>query len=137
VQRRASSAWLTLGLWLLAGVASLSVTIAAPSLRTVDGASFALAFLAGGSFACIWFGFYLAVSLGFGAHNNEAGGAARADHYRHFVRFKLERDRLTGYVIGFDKPSPSVSANTAKDTAFAPLQPRLVDRFTLTAKPRG
>jgi hypothetical protein len=112
-------AWILLGAWLAAGGGALAWILISAELQPVDGASFALACAAGGVFACVWFGFYLAVALAFDAHNNEAGGAARIDFYRHFVRIKLERDRLTGYVIGFDRP------------ATAGARAKLIDVFEL------
>ena len=120
---RWSSPWLMLGMWLLAGVAAASAAWSGPALRSVNGTSATLAVFAGGSFACIWFGYYLAVAVSFGAHNNEAGGAACADRYRHFVRFKVTRDRLTGYVIGYDQPARELS------------NPRIIETFELRAQP--
>jgi hypothetical protein len=116
------SPFVLLATWVMAGAGCIALTLAAAKLQPVDGASFGVAFCAGGAFACIWFGFYLAVALGFNAHNNEAGGAARVDFYRHFIRFKLEPDRLTGYVIGFDRPALNPTQK---------LQVKLVDRFEL------
>ena len=125
-----------LGAFVIAGAGSIILTLMAAELRPVDGRAFGVAFLAGGSFACIWFGFYLAVALGFGAHNNEAGGAARLDYYRHFIRFKLEPERITGFVIGFDKPAPELEGNTAPKSEQL-LQIKLVERFELTRTPRA
>lgn len=64
----------------------------------------AVAFVAGAALTCVWFGWYLASALAFGGHNNEAGGAAQIDRHRHFIRFKVQKDRLTGYVIGIADP---------------------------------
>jgi hypothetical protein len=125
LQRRVRSAWPLLGLWLLAGLGAVALALWLGHPAPVSGSRFLLAFFSGGIFSCIWFGWYLAVSLGFNAHNNEAGGAARLDAYRHFIRFKLEPDRLTGYVIGFDRPEEEDAA----------LKVRLIERFELT--PRG
>ncbi|HET8931990.1 MAG TPA: hypothetical protein VFN67_01050 [Polyangiales bacterium] len=133
VHRKWSSPWLMLGMWLLAGAASTLLALCTPALRSVNGTSAALAFAAGGSFACIWFGYYLAVCMTFGAHNNEAGGAACADHYRHFVRIKLERDRITGFVIGFDRPARDVDS-AAVASQSETLRAHLVERFCLTVK---
>jgi len=90
----------------------------------VDGWRLVGAFLLGALFSCIWFGWYLAVSLAFHGHNNEAGGGARSEQYRHMIRFKLTDNSLTGYVIGVDKP----------ETDFSPQKLpkfRLVDVFTI------
>jgi hypothetical protein len=128
IHRKWSSPWLLLSMWLGAGAISSTLALCMPALRNVNGYSASLAFCAGGTFACIWFGYYLAAAVGFGAHNNEAGGAACADKYRHFVRIKLERDCLTGYVIGFDEPAREVDAGAGA------LRPRIIERFTLVAK---
>jgi hypothetical protein len=112
-------AWTLLAAWLAAGGGALAWIMTTGELQPVDGSSFALVCVAGGAFACVWFGFYLAVALAFDAHNNEAGGAARIDFYRHFVRIKLQRDRVTGYVIGFDRP------------ATAGVRAKLIDVFEL------
>ena len=49
----------------------------------------------------VWFSWYLAVSLAFNGHNNEAGGAARIQGYKHILRIKVEPTKITVYVIGF------------------------------------
>jgi len=141
IQRRWSSPWLLLALWLLAGAGVIALAVVLGELAPVSIARFFVAFAAGGFFSCVWFGWYLAVSLGWGAHNNEAGGAARLDAFRHFIRFKLERDRLTGYVIGFDWPcadvglgQASVRALEARKHGAPTLRVKLIDRFELTPK---
>jgi hypothetical protein len=70
---------------------------------------------------CVWFGWYLAVSLAFQGHNNEAGGAARIEAFKQFIRFRLTENELTGYVIGVDKPQTNGSA----------LTPKIIDVFTV------
>jgi hypothetical protein len=66
----------------------------------------------------VWFGGYLAAALAMGCHNNEAGGAARVDRFIHFIRFKVEPERITGYVIG------------VKTLVGAPpMKPILIDEF--------
>jgi hypothetical protein len=69
------------------------------------------------------FGAYLWISLNrIGGHRNEAFSALHDPGYKHFIRFKLEPDQLTGYVIGFDRPS------TRRD----PIpKARLIDTFVL------
>lgn len=71
----------------------------------------------------IIFGSYLFVALNvLGTHRNEAFSALRYPGYKHFIRFKLERHQLTGYVIGFDQPS----------TPHRPMsQARIIHEFTL------
>lgn len=126
----AAAAWfVTLGrdkhlfaLWLLAGALVAWGTIRSPAAYEVSFLRLGIAFVTGGMFTCIWFGWYLASTLAFGGHNNEAGGAAHLDRFRHFIRFKLEPDRLTGYVIGLERPS----------TDGQQLRPHLVDVFQLT-----
>jgi hypothetical protein len=53
---------------------------------------------------CVSFGWYLAASLAFNGHNNEAGGAARIEGFKAFVRIHITSKALTAYVIGFEKP---------------------------------
>lgn len=57
----------------------------------------------GAYMSCVWFGWYLAVTMAFNGHNNEAGGAARLEGYKQFIRIRLTNNDLTAYVIGFDK----------------------------------
>ncbi len=76
----------------------------------------------GAFFSCIWFGWYLSVSLAFNGHNNEAGGGARSERFRHMIRFKLTENTLTGYVIGVDRPITDFST----EPKFS-----LVDVFTI------
>lgn len=78
-----------------------------------------LAAAAGALLSCVLFGWYLAVSLAFNGHNNEAGGAARIEGFKQLVRVRLTPEGLTGYVIGFAKP----------ETEGGRLQPKLVDVF--------
>jgi len=69
------------------------------------------------------FGVYLWTSLNrIGGHRNEAFSALHYPGYKHFIRFKLEPDHLTGYVIGFDQPS------TGKDPH---PKAKLIDTFVL------
>jgi hypothetical protein len=71
-------------------------------------AQFALCAFAGGIGAitsCVFFGWYLAVALAFNGHNNEAGGGARIEGFKEFIRFRLTREGLTGYVIAIDEPN--------------------------------
>jgi hypothetical protein len=72
------------------------------------------------------FGAYLWTSLNqIGGHRNEAFSALHYPGYKHFIRFKLEPDHLTGYVIGFDQPS------TGRD----PMpKARLIDLFVLSTQ---
>ncbi|MGH8646624.1 MAG: hypothetical protein ACREX4_20065 [Gammaproteobacteria bacterium] len=76
----------------------------------------------GALLSCVWFGWYLAVALAFNGHNNEAGGGARTEQFRHLVRIKLTRNSLTGYVIGIYEP---------KDFNGSPRF-KVVDVFTIS-----
>jgi hypothetical protein len=64
---------------------------------------------------------YFAVSLAFQGHNNEVGGAARIEKFKHIVRIRLRQNDLTAYVIGIDEPE--ANAYDSKAT--------LVDVFNL------
>jgi hypothetical protein len=130
-----------LALWLAAGGGVIGIALGLGQLQPIAGSRFIVAFLSGGFFSCVWFGWYLAVALGFNAHNNEAGGAARLDAYRHFIRFKLEPDRITGYVIGFDRPCQDIGLGQAsmrsmarRDAGQPTLQVKLIEAFELKAK---
>ncbi|HYX28462.1 MAG TPA: DUF998 domain-containing protein [Pyrinomonadaceae bacterium] len=92
-----------------------------------------LAGLIGALMSCVWLGWYFAVSLVFDGHANEAGSTARTENYKQFIRFRLTRDTLTGYVIGLDFPHAPVDENDPRDGST--LKPRLVDVFTLTCGP--
>jgi hypothetical protein len=87
--------------------------------------------LAAGAFglvmACVWLGWYLAVCFAFNGHNNEAGGAARIEEFKQFIRFRLTKDGLTGYVIGIDQPRDSQNRQN--------LNPEIIDCFHLRVKP--
>ncbi len=96
--------------------------------QTVGYARLLAAPVLGAVFSCVWFGWYLAVSLAFNGHNNEAGGGARAERYRHFIRFCLTENTLTGYVIGVDTPVESFGAKGARPKF------RLVDKFLISAR---
>jgi hypothetical protein len=80
-----------------------------------------VAALLGGLMSCIWLGWYLAVSLEFNGHYSEAGGAARIEEYKEFMRIRLTKDGLTAYVIGVDKPL----------TEGKHLKPKIIDLFEL------
>lgn len=78
----------------------------------------------GARLARIWFGWYLAVGLLFDGHNNEAGGMARIEGFKHLVRIRVQETKLTVYVIGFEKAVSNIDE----------LQMRLVDKFELHYK---
>jgi hypothetical protein len=64
---------------------------------------------------------YFAVSLAFQGHNNEVGGAARIEKFKHIVRIRLRKGDLTAFVIAID--NPKADADQSK--------PKLIDVFTL------
>lgn len=72
----------------------------------------------------VWLSWYLAVSMIFDGHNNEVGGAARIEGFKHILRVKVEEEKLTVYVIGFDEAEPEL-----KD-----LNLKLVDKFVLESQ---
>lgn len=72
----------------------------------------------------VWFSWYLAVSLAFNGHNNEAGGAARIEDFKHILRIKVEKDKITVFVIGFDRA----------ETELEKLKPKLIEKFSLIPK---
>jgi hypothetical protein len=89
--------------------------------------------LIGAVLSCVWLGWYFATALVFNGHANEAGSTARTEEYKHFIRFRLTKDTLTGYVIAVD--FPHAPENNSKDEVAKKgghmLKPRLVDVFTL------
>ena len=83
-----------------------------------------LAGLAGAVICCLWTGWYFAVCFAFNGHNNEVGGAARIENFKQFIRFRLTRNEITGYVIAVDQVG-----EVGHD-----LKPRLIDVFRLKCK---
>ncbi|MBX7169865.1 MAG: hypothetical protein K1X72_02835 [Pyrinomonadaceae bacterium] len=74
----------------------------------------------------IWLSWYLAVSLLFDGHNNEVGGMARIQDFKHILRIKVQENKLTVYVIGLDKATPDLNED---------MKLKLVDRFELENLP--
>jgi hypothetical protein len=83
-----------------------------------------LAGLTGAVICCLWTGWYFAVCFAFNGHNNEVGGAARIENFKQFIRFRLTRNGITGYVIAVDKVGE----------AGSDLKPKLIDVFQLKCK---
>jgi hypothetical protein len=83
-----------------------------------------VAFYMGYKLSRLWFSWYLGVSLLFNGHNNEAGGGARIEGFKHILRIKVEKSKLTVHVIGFDEA----------ETDIEDLSPRLVDKFELECR---
>ena len=98
----------------------------------------ALAGVFGAVISCLWFGWYLGICSVFNGHNNEVGGAARIERFKQFIRFRVTRDGLTGYVIAVDDVSmigemkDNGEVNDGRD-----LKPKLIDVFHLTVKPNS
>lgn len=130
-----ASGWPVAIAWVILGATLLIVPFIFQSSQDVSGVAlnmpegtwerFLLCFYAGAIGAvvsCVLFGWYLAVSLAFDGHNNEAGGAARIEGFKEFIRFRLNREGLTGYVIGIDEP----------ETVGSLLKPKIVDVFHIS-----
>jgi hypothetical protein len=111
-------------MWLLAGGGALAISVIGHSQHQISLLRMVVALGSAATLTCVWFGWYLASALAFGGHNNEAGGAAHLDRHRHFIRFKVQKDKLTGYVIGIAKPN-HIGKN---------LSPVLVEVFELHTK---
>jgi hypothetical protein len=125
-------AWIVLGVLLLATPFVLDATrpplifngqpLNIANTRPLQFLLCAYAGAIGALISCVLFGWYLAVALAFNGHNNEAGGAARIEGFKEFIRFRLDRNGLTGYVIGIDEPN----------TEGSKLQPKLIDVFRIS-----
>ena len=126
-----SAPFLLVALWIGHWLAMLAVLVRAGDGVAVgpvsDGGWVLFLFVAGAAgslVGCVEYGWYLAVAAALNGHNNEAGAAARIERFRQFVRFRVERDRLTGFVIAIDAPG----------TEPAAVHPRVVDVFTITPR---
>jgi hypothetical protein len=84
-------------------------------------ASCLLAGLVGTFMTCVWLGWYFAVALAYNGHTDQAGGAARIERFKQFIRFRLTENDLTGYVIAVDDP---------KSHGWE-LEPKIIDVFRL------
>jgi len=94
-----------------------------------------LAGLAGAVICCLWTGWYFAVCFAFNGHNNEVGGAARIENFKQFIRFRLTRNGITGYVIAVDDVSQINTVDAKGRTRDgSDLKPRLIDVFHLKCK---
>jgi hypothetical protein len=118
---RGERAWPLLLTWLLLGAAVIGAAAWAPQAHPPSWWRLLFAGVAGSVLSCLWFGWYLATALALDAHNNEAGGAARVENYKHIVRVRLRKDELTAFVLGI--PEPRLHGRD--------LEPVLVDTFTL------
>jgi hypothetical protein len=84
-------------------------------------ASCLLAGLVGTFMTCVWLGWYFAVALAYNGHTDQAGGAARIERFKQFIRFRLTENDLTGYVIAVDDP----------EIDGRELKPKIIDVFQL------
>jgi hypothetical protein len=90
----------------------------------------------GAIFCCLWTGWYFAICFAFNGHNNEVGGAARIEEFKEFIRFRLTREGVTGYVIALDNVSiVGEQDKTGRFMDGRDLKPRLIDVFHLAPKP--
>lgn len=141
--------WVCYGIWILY-LPALFHKGALPFARTFWQlfASGVLAGAFGCAMSCVWCGWYFAASMAFNGHNAEAGSAARVEGYKHFIRFRLTRDGLTGYVIGIDAPverqsaeynprSPTAPEESLDETGDSKPRCRLIEVFELKAKGQG
>lgn len=117
--------------WVLFGAALLAVTfvpvlsrdLSSPENRWLQFLLCLYAGVIGAGMSCVLFGWYLSVALAFNGHNNEAGGAARIEGFKQLIRFRINRQGLTGYVIGISKVNTEGGAGK--------LHPEIVDVFHL------
>ncbi len=122
---RWANRWVLLATWVLHAGLQVYLPFSLDRGPMGDWAGVLIALPLGALMSCMWLGWYLAVSLQFNGHNNEAGGAARIEKFRGLVRIRLKGDELTAFVIAFDEP-----ATDGKE-----LRPKLVDKFTLRPTP--
>ncbi len=108
-----------LALWLVWTGGLVGAAFAFSSPQEANGSSFFVALALGLIFSCTFFGWYLGISICFDGHNNEAGGGARIEQWKQFIRFRLTAEGLTGYVIAIDE--------VEEDGKL--LKPRLIDVF--------
>ena len=89
----------------------------------------------GAIICCLWTGWYFAVCFAFNGHNNEVGGTARIEEFKQFIRFRLTKDGLTGFVIAVDDVS-LIDKDDGKGRKMdgSDLKPKLIDVFHLVPK---
>ena len=94
----------------------------------------AIVLACGAIVAPIQFSWYLLVAGCFDGHNNEIGVALRSTMYKQWIRFHITPTKVTGYVIGIDRPLDAWDDLTSKRRN--PIEhARLRDVFTLHASP--
>ena len=89
----------------------------------------------GAIICCLWTGWYFAVCFAFNGHNNEVGGTARIEEFKQFIRFRLTKEGLTGFVIAVDDVS-MIDKDDGKGRKMdgSDLKPKLIDVFHLVPK---
>ena len=109
-----------------------------PAVESLTGWWGLLAALIAGVFGavicCLWTGWYFAVCFAFNGHNNEVGGAARIERFKQFIRFRLTKEGLTGYVIAVDDVDHIGEVRNGRTMDGSDLKPKLVDVFHLVPK---
>ena len=118
-RRSLAIVWPLYGLVLL----SLPLILWGQSTPVLDAwiTRFLVAVLFGCLMSCVSLGWYFAVSLAFNGHSDQAGGAARIQRFKQFIRIRLTADTLTAYVVGIDDPKMNGSE----------LRPKIIDVFEL------
>lgn len=122
---------LLLGAWIVYGGLLLSLPVLLSDSTALLARGFAmrialllLACLVGAVMSCAFLGWYLITSVAFGGHSDEAGGAARIERFKQFIRFRVRERDITGFVIAFDEP----------ETEGQKLKPKIIDVFQLSAR---
>lgn len=142
-----NSRFLLIVLWLVYGSVMLTLPYMTrmffplpPVFRELTGWWGLLPALVAGAFGavlcCLWTGWYFGICFAFNGHNNEVGGASRIEAFKEFIRFRVTREGLTGYVIALDDVSVVGEADQdgrVKDGRD--LKPKLIDVFHL--RPKG
>ncbi|HEY6803980.1 MAG TPA: hypothetical protein VI306_10410 [Pyrinomonadaceae bacterium] len=94
-----------------------------------------IAGIIGAVVCCLWTGWYFAICFAFNGHNNEVGGTARIEDFKEFIRFRVTRDGLTGYVIAVDDVGLiNTDDGTGRRRDGNDLKPKLIDVFHLVPK---
>lgn len=95
-----------------------------------------IAGIIGAVICCLWTGWYFAICFAFNGHNNEVGGTARIEQFKQFIRFRLTREGLTGYVIAIDDPGKIGEKDSSGHILDgSDLKVKLIDVFHLVPKP--
>ena len=110
---------------IIAAVLYLPPRLPAPALELSHGVALLftilLAAAVGSLLSCVSLGWYFLVTLAFNGHNSEAGGAARIEQFKQMIRFRINRDGITGFVVAFDEPRMNGSE----------LDLKIIDIFTV------